>query len=83
MRPPGHRPEVVDELAKRTLLHEHREVHVGFGAGKVVGGDRDGIAGRRLRGGLCECGGGRREQQARADLNAKIFMASLSLLTEQ
>ena len=50
-----------------------------------VDGDRDGVAGRRLRGGLrlCECGVvDRREQQAGADLNAKIFMASVRSLWE-
>ncbi len=52
------------------------KVHVGLGTVEIVGGDRDGIAGRCLRGGLrlCHCcvvGDG--EKQAAADLSAKIF----------
>jgi len=52
------------------------KVHIGLGTVEVVDGDRDGIACRRPWGGLrlCECEVvGRREQQAGADLDAKIF----------
>lgn len=71
----------MQELAEGVLLLEAGKDLVRLGPDEVVGGNRDARAGRRLRRRLrlCECRRRYGEQQACADLNAKIFHGVLPI----
>jgi hypothetical protein len=70
---------VVDKLAEAAVFDGGAKQQVRLGSVEVVRGDQDGAAGRRWRGRLRLRGhgiGGRREQQAGANFNAKSFHGS-------
>src|SRR4051812_27588799 len=79
----GYRTPNIDRIAKEGMMftdyYAEQSCTAGrssFITGQCVDGDRNGAASRRLRGGLrlCKCGVvGCGQQQAGADLNAKVF----------